>query len=55
MLNDPIEYQAGLQRIPLQRYGQADDIANVALFLASEAAAYITGHTIVADGGWILE
>ena len=55
MLNDPIEYQAGLQRIPLQRYGQADDIANVAVFLASEAAAYITGHTIVADGGWILE
>ena len=55
MLNDPAEYKTGLQRIPLQRYGEADDIANVALFLASEAAGYITGHTIVADGGWILE
>jgi NAD(P)-dependent dehydrogenase (short-subunit alcohol dehydrogenase family) len=44
-----------LQRIPLRRYGQPDDMANVALFLASPAAGYITGHTIVADGGWILE
>jgi NAD(P)-dependent dehydrogenase (short-subunit alcohol dehydrogenase family) len=55
LLADPAEYEAGLQRIPLQRYGEPGDIANVALFLASEAAAYITGHTIVVDGGWILE
>jgi NAD(P)-dependent dehydrogenase (short-subunit alcohol dehydrogenase family) len=55
MLNDPIEYKAGLQRIPLQRYGQPDDIANVALFLASEQPPISPGHTIVADGGWILE
>ncbi|MFL9921551.1 SDR family NAD(P)-dependent oxidoreductase [Paraburkholderia fungorum] len=55
VLTDPIDYETGLQRIPLQRYGQPDDIANVALFLASGAAAYVTGHTIVADGGWILE
>ena len=52
---DPAEYEAGLQRIPLQRYGHVEDMANTALFLASEAAAYITGHTIVVDGGWILE
>jgi len=52
---DPKEYEAGLQRIPLQRYGHVEDMANTALFLASEAAAYITGHTIVVDGGWILE
>jgi NAD(P)-dependent dehydrogenase (short-subunit alcohol dehydrogenase family) len=55
LLSDPAEYQSGLQRIPLQRYGEPGDIANVALFLASEAAAYITGHTVVVDGGWILE
>ena len=55
LLADPVEYETGLQRIPLQRYGQPDDIANAALFLASEAAAYITGHTVVVDGGWILE
>lgn len=52
---DPSEYEAGLQRIPLQRYGQPEDIANAAVFLASPAAAYITGQTIVVDGGWILE
>jgi NAD(P)-dependent dehydrogenase (short-subunit alcohol dehydrogenase family) len=55
LLADPVEYETGLQRIPLQRYGEPGDIANVALFLASEAAAYITGHTVVVDGGWILE
>jgi NAD(P)-dependent dehydrogenase (short-subunit alcohol dehydrogenase family) len=55
LLSDPVEYETGLQRIPLQRYGEPGDIANVALFLASEAAAYITGHTVVVDGGWILE
>ncbi|HKU85528.1 MAG TPA: SDR family NAD(P)-dependent oxidoreductase [Casimicrobiaceae bacterium] len=53
--NDPVEYESALQRIPLRRYGQPDDIANAALFLASQAAAYITGQTIVVDGGWILE
>jgi NAD(P)-dependent dehydrogenase (short-subunit alcohol dehydrogenase family) len=53
--NDPVEYESALQRIPLRRYGQPDDIANAALFLASPAAAYITGQTIVVDGGWILE
>ena len=53
--DDPVEYESALQRIPLRRYGQPDDIANAALFLASQAAAYITGQTIVVDGGWILE
>lgn len=55
LLADPGEYENGLLRIPLQRYGQPQDIAHTALFLASEAAAYVTGHTIVVDGGWILE
>ena len=40
--------------IPLQRLGSADDIAKSALFLASEASSYITGHTLVVDGGqWL--
>ena len=52
---DPIEYEAGLKHIPLNRYGQPHDIANTAVFLASPAADYITGQTIVVDGGWILE
>lgn len=43
-----------LQRIPLGRMGEADDIANAALFLASDMASYITGAVIQVDGGAIL-
>ena len=39
-------------RIPLKRMGCADEIASTALFLASDASSYITGATIMADGGW---
>ena len=37
--------------IPLGRMGTADDIASVVLFLASDQARYMTGHTVVVDGG----
>ena len=43
-----------LQKIPLGRMGEADDIANAALFLASDQASYITGAVIPVDGGAIL-
>ncbi|HTJ64686.1 MAG TPA: SDR family oxidoreductase [Alphaproteobacteria bacterium] len=38
-------------RIPLGRLGAADDIANVVCFLASDRSAFMTGATIVVDGG----
>jgi NAD(P)-dependent dehydrogenase (short-subunit alcohol dehydrogenase family) len=41
-------------RLPAGRLGEPDDIAKVALFLASKAADYITGDVIVVDGGYLL-
>jgi NAD(P)-dependent dehydrogenase (short-subunit alcohol dehydrogenase family) len=46
--------QRVIQTLPLQRMGAKSDIANLALFLASDAAAYITGSIMVCDGGWSL-
>ncbi|MCX6764932.1 MAG: SDR family NAD(P)-dependent oxidoreductase [Candidatus Nealsonbacteria bacterium] len=40
--------------IPLARMGQPEDIANAVVFLASDKADYITGQTIIVDGGWTL-
>ncbi len=40
--------------VPLQRFGQPQDIANACLFLASDMAAYITGVVLPVDGGWVL-
>ena len=40
-----------IKGIPLQRLGHTDDISNLALYLASEQASYITGQTISVDGG----
>ena len=40
------------QRTPLRRLAQPAEMADLAVFLASRQAAYITGHTLVADGGW---
>jgi len=41
-------------RIPLGRMGEPDDIATVAVFLASDAARYMTGHTVLVEGGVLL-
>tara|TARA_B100000315_G_scaffold250468_1_gene283346 strand:- start:1034 stop:1768 length:735 start_codon:yes stop_codon:yes gene_type:complete len=45
--------QEMLKRIPLNRLGSAEDVANAVLFLASKGADYITGQVIVVDGGMI--
>jgi 3-oxoacyl-[acyl-carrier protein] reductase len=43
-----------LGQVPMARLGQPEDVANVALFLASDAANYITGQVINVDGGMVM-
>jgi 2-dehydro-3-deoxy-D-gluconate 5-dehydrogenase len=50
---DPTRNKAILDRIPLSRWGEPNDLQGVAVFLASEASAYVTGYTIAVDGGWL--
>lgn len=46
--------QKAVQAIPMQRWGTAEDILNTALFLTSPAASFITGQTILVNGGEIM-
>lgn len=48
---DPEKMAALLKEIPLHRMGQPEEIAKLALYLASDAAAYVTGSTYIIDGG----
>jgi glucose 1-dehydrogenase len=51
LLNDPAKLKALLDNIPLNRLGQPSDVAGAVAFLASSDADYITGTTLVVDGG----
>jgi 3-oxoacyl-[acyl-carrier protein] reductase len=53
--DDSKTYRAVEARIPFGRYGTVDEIANVVLFLASPLSSWITGQTIVVDGGQVLK
>ena len=50
----PERLEASLRKIPLRRMGTPEDMAGAALFLASPLSAYITGQTLVVDGGLTL-
>ena len=52
LLNDPVKYQDFVSRIPAGRWGELHEIAGAVVFLASDAAAYVTGSTLFVDGGW---
>ena len=45
--------KAILERIPADRWGDPEDLAGPAVFLASDASNYINGYTIAVDGGWL--
>jgi len=53
ILTDEKAQEALLAKIPYGRVGRPEDIANAVAFLASDEAEYITGHTLVVDGGWL--
>ncbi|WP_307277008.1 SDR family oxidoreductase [Arthrobacter sp. W4I7] len=50
---DPERQQQLMDRIPMQRFGDPEDLAGAAVFLASPAAGYVTGQLLMVDGGWI--
>ncbi|PDO09936.1 MAG: 2-deoxy-D-gluconate 3-dehydrogenase [Candidatus Reconcilbacillus cellulovorans] len=51
--NDPVRYQAILDRIPQGRWGVPEDLAGPVVFLASSASDYMNGHVLCVDGGWM--
>ena len=48
---NPAKVEAGIAHTPLRRLGETDDVADVVLFFASDAARFVTGQTLVVDGG----
>ena len=50
---DPKTMEGTLARIPLHRMGKSEEVSNLVLFLASDASSYMTGSTVVIDGGWL--
>jgi meso-butanediol dehydrogenase/(S,S)-butanediol dehydrogenase/diacetyl reductase len=50
----PDHYELLSEAVPLQRWAAADEMASVVEFLLSDAASYVTGHAMVADGGTIV-
>ncbi len=52
LLDDPAKYRDFVSRIPMGRWGEPHEIAGAAVFLASDAAAFVTGGALFVDGGW---
>ena len=55
LMNDPVLNAQFLSKIPLGRWGKVEEIGQLALFLCSESAGFITGTDILIDGGWVAQ
>ncbi len=53
LLGDEKIKSALLGKVPYGRTGKPEDIANAVAFLVGDESEYITGHTLVVDGGWL--
>ncbi len=51
--DDPVRNKAILERIPAGRWGRPDDLQGAVIYLASDAASYVTGAVLSVDGGWM--
>lgn len=52
LMNDPEKYKEFIAKIPLGRWGDLEEIGGLAVFLASDAASFVTGAGVTIDGGW---
>jgi 2-deoxy-D-gluconate 3-dehydrogenase len=51
--NDPVRSKSILDRIPAARWGEAEDFKGAVVYLSSQAGAYVNGHVLTVDGGWM--
>ena len=53
VFDDPERVNSLMSRIPMNRFGDPEDMIGAAIFLASSASDYVTGQVIYVDGGWL--
>lgn len=52
LLNDPVKYQEFVRSIPVGRWGDPDELAGLVVYLSSNASSFMTGSSVLIDGGW---
>lgn len=52
LTQDPVKFQEFIQKLPMGRWGELEEITGPILFLASDASSFMTGQTLTVDGGW---
>jgi len=53
LFSDPVKVAEMMSRIPQKRFGEVEDYAGIAVYLASSASDYMTGQLVTVDGGWL--